>query len=292
LALPGKRGLRLLLEGGLTAQTAGLSWAGTLSELTLSSVVDAQRPFVSLASAMPLQVAAAGVSAGPADLVGAGWSARLEQSRYAQGRWQTAGSMRSLPVVALLAEFPEWSSAVSATAKDNGDTLRLNGEWDIGSADRSATPAKAARVALPGGRVRLWRESGDLSIGVVAARSRRGEPEPSGQGRTSRRPSSACGASGWVKLTASSARRVRPSALISRQAPWRGEFRLDVPDLAWAGPAARRRLATGRSSGGRDAACRNAGEAASSRANGVVTDWPCVRWTTGCAWSAASCCCN
>jgi translocation and assembly module TamB len=235
LALPGKRGLRLLLEGGLTAQAAGLSWAGTLSELTLSSAVDAQRPFVSLASAMPLQVAAAGVSAGPADLVGAGWSARLEQSRYVQGRWQTAGSLRSLPVVALLAEFPEWSSAVSATAKDNGDTLRLNGEWDIGSADRSATPAKGARVALPGGRVRLWRESGDLSIGglplgleegslSLLAKAGRLEGQLRLQGKR-------LGEVDGELSAASSA-----SAWIDRLAPWRGRIRLNAPDLAWAGP--------------------------------------------------------
>jgi translocation and assembly module TamB len=108
LALPGKRGLRLLLEGGLTAQTAGLSWAGTLSELTLSSVVDAQRPFVSLASAMPLQVAAAGRQCrpgrsrrrrlvGPAGAIAlrAGPLADCRQPAFPAGR----GSSRRVPGV-------------------------------------------------------------------------------------------------------------------------------------------------------------------------------------------------
>jgi hypothetical protein len=89
---------------------------------------------------------------------------------YEGQRWQTAGSLRGLPLVATLAEFPEWfdDSAIGA-AKGSGEALRLNAEWDLGNSgdSRASGQRKVAKSSLPTGRLRLWRESGDLSIGVV-----------------------------------------------------------------------------------------------------------------------------
>jgi len=236
LALPGKRDLRLLLEGGLTTPASGMAWTGALSELSVSSLASKDKPFVRLAGPLPLQVAAARFSAGPADFVGPTWSARLERVFYEGQRWQTAGSLRGLPLVATLAEFPEWfdDSAIGA-AKGSGETLRLNAEWDLGNSgdSRASGQRKVAKSSLPTGRLRLWRESGDLSIcvvplglteGVVSllAKDGRLDAELSLRGKKLGELSG--------RLSAASS----ATTLISQQAPWRGQLKMDVPDLAWA----------------------------------------------------------
>lgn len=115
---------------------------------------------------MPLQLAAGRVAAGPAEFVGADWSARLQRASYDAGAWQTAGSLRALPVAATLAEFPEVFAAVAAVVKGNGEPLRINGEWDLGNAGRALT-APAAGRRLPSGSLRLWRDRGDLAVGTL-----------------------------------------------------------------------------------------------------------------------------
>jgi translocation and assembly module TamB len=233
LTLAGKRELDLLLVGGLAAPAGGLIWTGTLSELILWSAGDRQKAFVRLAAPMPLSASVAKVSAGPGELIGAGWSTRLEQLRYAAGRWQTSGSLRALPVAAILAEFAPSSDAMS-TGQET--TLRVNGEWDIGNAggaDRSAQPV--SRAALPSGRLRLWRESGDVALGKLAlgldeasvnllAKSGRlaGEVRVRGQ---------RFGEVDGEFSAASSA-----DTLIDRLAPWRGQLRVNAPDVGWVGP--------------------------------------------------------
>ena len=121
---------------------------------------------------MPLQATAGSISAGPAQFAGAGWTAKLERVHYEQERWQTAGSVRGLPLAATLAEFPEWFSGFAAAVKSNGEPLRLNAEWELGAGSAGpAAPApqaaQAVRSALPTGRLRLWRESGDLVVGAL-----------------------------------------------------------------------------------------------------------------------------
>ncbi|MCB1966831.1 MAG: hypothetical protein KDI64_12550, partial [Candidatus Accumulibacter sp.] len=156
IALPRQRDLRLLLEGGLTTPASGMVWTGTLSELSLSSLVDKDKPFVRLAGPLPLQAAAERISAGPAEFVGPAWSARLERALYAGLSWQTAGSLQGLPLVATLAEFPEWfdDSAIGA-AKGSSEALRLNAEWDLGNrgSGRSAGKQTAPKGALPTGQL-------------------------------------------------------------------------------------------------------------------------------------------
>jgi translocation and assembly module TamB len=234
LTLAGRRELGLLLVGSLAAPAGGLAWTGSLSELSLSAAGNRQKAFVRLAAPMPLSMSAARVSAGPGELVGGDWSTRLEELRYAAGRWQTSGSLRALPVAAILAEFAPSSDAL-ATGKET--TLRVNGEWDIGNAggaNRSAQPAPAAAL-LPSGRLRLWRESGDVRLGKLAlgldqasvnllAKSGRlaGELRVRGQ---------RIGEVDGEFNAASSA-----DTLIDRLAPWRGQLRVNAPDVGWVGP--------------------------------------------------------
>ncbi|EXI80830.1 MAG: Autotransporter assembly factor TamB [Candidatus Accumulibacter appositus] len=236
LALPGKRELRLLLAGGLTTPASGMQWAGALSELSVSSRLAKDQSFVRLAGPLPLQAAAERFSAGPAEFVGAGWSARLERALSKGQSWQTAGSLRGLPLLTMLAEFPEWfdASALGA-AKGSSEALRLNADWDLGTSGGSAASGKrgAAKSVLPAGSVRLWRESGDLSIGSVAlgleegsvsllAKNGRLDAELKLRGKK-------LGELSGTLSAASSA-----TTLISEHAPWRGQLKLDVPDLAWA----------------------------------------------------------
>jgi translocation and assembly module TamB len=229
VALPGPRVLRLLLAGGVSTPTSGLTWAGTLSEFSLSSLVDRQRPFVNLAAPMPLTASLGRFSAGPAEFVGAGWSARLERGHYEPGKWHSVGSLRALPVAAMLAEFPASFGALSAAVKGNGEPLRLNGDWDLASgAGRSA-------AAVPVGQVRLWRERGDLVIGAVPLGLEEGSlsvQAKNGQltGQIRLRGQRLGEVDGEVSAASS------PGSLINRLAPWRGRLRLTSPDLSWAGP--------------------------------------------------------
>jgi translocation and assembly module TamB len=230
--LSGKRQLQLLLEGGLAAPTAGLNWSGTLREFTLSSAIDGRQPFLRLAAAAPLQVGTAAFTAGPADFLGAGWSLHLERVRYQQQRWQSVGSLHALPVVDTLSEFPEWFDSLSGAVKGNGDALRVNGEWDVGHASAAAPLPQRSR---PTGRLRLWRESGDLSIGslplgleegtfnVLAANGRL-------EGQLNLRGKRLGELAGELSAASSA------EALIDRAAPWHGQVRVSAPDLAWAGP--------------------------------------------------------
>ncbi|MCP5228310.1 translocation/assembly module TamB domain-containing protein [Accumulibacter sp.] len=236
IALPRQRDLRLLLEGGLTTPASGMVWTGTLSELSLSSLVDKDKPFVRLAGPLPLQAAAERISAGPAEFVGPAWSARLERALYAGLSWQTAGSLQGLPLVATLAEFPEWfdDSAIGA-AKGSSEALRLNAEWDLGNrgSGRSAGKQTAPKGALPTGQLRLWRASGDLAIGAVPLGLQEGsvglllkngrlDAEVSLRGKKLGEISGQLSAAGATDTP------------INPRAPWQGQLKVDVPDLAWA----------------------------------------------------------
>jgi hypothetical protein len=97
---------------------------------------------------------------------------QLDRLHYQQPHWQSAGRLRSLPVGAVLAEFPEWSEALAV--QGNGESLRLNGEWEIGVAMRRQLCQQASRTTLPSdahpAMARSWR-SDDRQL---AAGSRRG----------------------------------------------------------------------------------------------------------------------
>ena len=229
--LPGKRELRLLLAGGLLPNAAGWTWVGTLNELALSVAGGRPIDFLHLTSPTPLQVTGASLMTGPALFSGAGWSLRLQQMRYEQQRWQTSGTLQGLPVAATMAEFPAVFGTFTAAAKDNGEPLRVSAEWDFGGggAPRPAT------AWLPAGRLRLWRESGDLVVGPLALgledadlNLQLGASKVSAKVRLRGRR---LGEIDGEFSAGSSA-----DAVIDRQAPWQGKLHLNAPDLAWAGP--------------------------------------------------------
>lgn len=227
------RELRLLLDGGLREQAGGAVWAGTLSELTLASLVDPQKPFVRLAGTLPLQLAVGSMSAGPGEFAGSGWSLRLDRLRYEQQRWQTSGSLRALPVVATLAEFPGWIEA--SALKGDGESLRINGEWDIGGGSSAGTASVASRPSIATGRVSVSRDRGDLTIGGVALGLEEGSlhlltREGRLEGQLKLRGKRLGELAGELRATGAA------DTVLNRQAPWHGELRLNVPDLAWAGP--------------------------------------------------------
>ncbi|MCM8599850.1 MAG: translocation/assembly module TamB domain-containing protein [Candidatus Accumulibacter sp.] len=227
------RELRLLLDGGLTEHAGGPAWTGTLGEFTLASLVDPQRSFVRLAGALPLQLAVGSLSAGPGEFAGSGWSLRLERLRYEQQRWQSAGSLRGLPVVATLAELPGWIDA--SALKGDGESLRINGDWEIGGGGLAGGPSTASRTAIPTGRVSFSRDRGDLTIGAVALGLEEGglhllARDGRLEGQLRLRGKRLGELAGDFRATASA------DSLLNRQAPWHGELRLHVPDLAWAGP--------------------------------------------------------
>ncbi|MEF8722800.1 MAG: translocation/assembly module TamB domain-containing protein [Candidatus Accumulibacter delftensis] len=236
MALPRKRDLRLLLAGGLATPASGMVWTGTLSELSLSSLVDKDKPFVRLAGPLPLQAAAERVSAGPGEFLGPTWSLRLERALYESQRWQTAGNLRGLPLLATLAEFPDlFDDSAIAAAKGSSEALRLNAEWDLGNrgSGRAAGKGDAPRGALPTGSLRLWRESGDLTIGTVPLGLEEGRVEL--QARNGRldaevqlRGKKLGELSGQLSAASSA------DTLINQRAPWQGQLKLKVPDLAWA----------------------------------------------------------
>ncbi|HRL78506.1 MAG TPA: hypothetical protein PLC86_22860, partial [Candidatus Accumulibacter phosphatis] len=139
--LAGQRAVELLLEGGLKPNSPAAVWVGALQELSLAAAGGRGPPFVRLTAAMPVQIAAGSGSAGPGEFAGADWSARLQRVRYDSGAWQTAGSLRSLPLVATLAEFPEVFAAAAAALRVEGEPLRISGEWDLGNSGRAAGAA-------------------------------------------------------------------------------------------------------------------------------------------------------
>ncbi len=239
--LPAKRGLRWLLAGGLSSAAAGWTWAGTLNELTLSTAGDAETRFLQLSAPMPLQVASASLSAGPAAFAGDGWSLQLQSLRYGQQRWQTAGGFRGLAVAAVLVEFPELFGSSVSMAKGSDEALRVAGEWDI---DTAGTGDRFAR--LPAGRVHLWRESGDLVVGTLPLGLQAADLRwQLGGGRVSAQAQLRGRRLGEISAewTAGS----RGDGFIDRQSRWRGVLRLNAPDLAWLGPL----LGDGWQTGGR-----------------------------------------
>jgi len=229
--LPGKRELRFLLAGRLLSNAAGWTWAGTLNELALSVFGGRPIDFLHLTSPAPLQVSGASLSAGPAVFAGVGWSLRLQQMRYQQQRWQTSGTLQGLPVTALMAEFPAAFGTFTAAAQGNGEPLRVSGEWDLGGGGAT----RPSSALLPAGRLRLWRESGDLVVGPLALgledsdlNLQLGASKASAKLRLRGRR---LGEIDGEFSAGSSA-----DAVIDRQAPWQGKLHLNAPDLAWVGP--------------------------------------------------------
>ena len=241
--LSGLRELRLILEGGATqggvatrpgkrpstARDGAWVWDGRLTELRLLRTLPASsQVLLRLAAPAPLRLAGDEFALGPAELGADDWSLRIEHLRRKQGRLETAGRLQHLPPLAVLAAFPELlgeDATRSSALRTAADSLRLGGEWSLTLADRL------------NGHARLWRESGDLvpagialglSEGRLDLRAEAGRIEAALALRGRRLGE----VDGRLEAKAGS------SQLLDLQAPWQGRVRVDVPDLAWAGPLA------------------------------------------------------
>ncbi|MDS4014514.1 MAG: translocation/assembly module TamB domain-containing protein [Candidatus Accumulibacter sp.] len=229
-ALAGARELRLQLAGALGEQVGGLVWSGTLDHLTVASLVEPTTPFLRLVAPLPWRFAGGGLVLGVGELAGAGgWSARLESLRLTSAGWQSAGSVRGLPLARTLAEFSPGLAATFASPAGDGAPLRLGGEWDLGQ------PGSRGGTRLPAGRVRLARESGDLVVGALPLGLQEARLDL-GSSDARRFAELRLRGARLGELTAQISAAASARALLDRLAPWRGELRLNAPDLAWLGP--------------------------------------------------------
>lgn len=237
IGLPRERELHLALQGGFSgeASDAAMVWAGTLAELSVAAPGGKSPPVLRLATAAPLRLGAARIDAGPADVTGGGWSLRLDHLRYDGQRWRSAGRLRGLPLLALLAELSTAPAALAAV-HDGGEALRLGGEWDIGG----GPSAGVAHGLLPSGRLRLWRDGGDLLVGDLPLGLEEGAMTLAVQdgrldGQLTLRGKRLGEVGGELNARAGNAS-ASSGGLIDPLAPWRGRLRLNAADLAWAGP--------------------------------------------------------
>lgn len=229
VAVGGPHRLQWLLAGGLAAAPSDAWWVGALQEWSLSSRFDQRQPLLHLAASMPLELGRQTVRAGPAQLLGVGWSARVERLHGDSRGWQSAGSLRGLPLIAVREEFPQFSDALSAVASGNRGGLRVSGEWDVG------VPQTAGVRPSVQGQARLWREDGDLTIGSlplglqvadVVLRIRDGRYDARLALRGLR----------LGELHAELSAAGTADSWLDRAAAWSGKLTLHTTDLAWLGP--------------------------------------------------------
>jgi translocation and assembly module TamB len=234
--LDGRRKLHLRLDGGF----AGLelnAWHGVLSEFLIASARGRETPFLRLAAAVPLHLSAPLLSLGPADLQGVGWSAHLarlsrQEKDGQRAGWQGAGWVRGLPVQDLLAEFSESSELAAPPASDQAKSrqaiaaLRVSGDWELSLGESLSGSTRWARDSgdLRVGNVDLGLDQAELSVGIRAGHLQgnlkvHGKTLGSLAGEIDGQLASGTGQGG----------------LFDGRAPLRGQLRVRVPDLSWAG---------------------------------------------------------
>ncbi|HNL76467.1 MAG TPA: translocation/assembly module TamB domain-containing protein, partial [Accumulibacter sp.] len=222
--LPEQRLAELSLDGGLALSTNGALWNGTVGELTLSSRFDRQKPLLRLLAPLTLQLASGRVVGGPGEMQLGSGTVKFSSWRVEGGRWQSAGSLRSVAVLPLLAEFPTLDASLTEV-KSSGGTLLVNGDWDLSTIGNRRAPS---------GRLRFWREQGDLSIselplGLTEAEVALQTGSGGVEGALRLRGQRFGELAGQLRAAASTDRLVDP------RAPWNGRLHLDVADLGWAG---------------------------------------------------------
>ena len=237
VGLPDKRELRAAFAGGLASETtrqggASARWRGMLSELRLARRAavdgDALVDLAKLAAPAPLQFSATAFSLAAASLIGPAVSVSIDRLAFAAGRWQSAGSLQHLRVQQLAIDFPELAAWRAAPGTAPAQPLVLAGQWELVLAER------------PSGRVALWRESGDLTLGALPlglsearlqASLDAGKIAASAQLRGKRLGSIS------AELSAAGGRAAKGESatapLFDAQAPWQGCLQADVPDLSW-----------------------------------------------------------
>lgn len=234
--------LALAAAGGLDANRV---WRGQVDTLEWRGA----NP-VRLAGPASLEAGPGRLVVGRAVVAGEDWRAALDGLSWQPGRLRSAGRLTGLPVAAFL------PAAAPIT------TLRLGGDWDIDFGQGAA------------GRVRLFRQSGDLALktadetltlglerlSLLATFSgRQAELALDGYGRRA-------GTLGG-RLTAG----LSPAGgmwTLARQAPWQGSLQLDTPSLAWLSPLAGENVLLG---GRLQGAVRIGGTPAAPAVNGQLS---------------------
>ncbi len=204
--------LTVAAEGGLDAE---LRWSGTLQRL------ESQKPQpLRLLAPASVTLATDKIESGAVEIAWGSGRLELDSLAWRPGMLRTRGRASALPLT-LLVPRPEsagWQSS-----------LMLGGDWDLDMKDRLK------------GRIRLWRESGDISLGSP-------KPVPLGltrltaqlDARDSTIEATAAGeGSGLGTMKGkfeTRMERVEGIWRLARTAPLSGELQASMPSIAWLGP--------------------------------------------------------
>ncbi len=214
--------LVLRANGGLSDLVKEpISWQGALTEFTGTGVL----PF-KLQAATPLTLARNHATLAPAEFAVAGGKLHINGVNWTPQQWRSQGIFTGIGLRAGAGLQPDF------TTPDDKNILRLGGEWDLNSAAQS--------------NLRVARESGDwvlpgeqpMPLGLrtfeFTARAANGRlaAELTAQGTRlgDWRASVGMPLSGWT---------------VPERAPLTGQIRINVPDLAWLGPAVSDNLKSG-----------------------------------------------
>lgn len=217
-------GSKLILRanGGLTDPAKGwknIQWQGALTELSGTGAL----PFKLLA-ATPLTLGSEHVSLDAAEFAVAGGKVHISSAAWTPQQWSSSGSFTGIGLRAGNEAQPGF------TAKDSQESLRLGGEWDIASSTQLA------------GSLRVARESGDwvlpgdqpLPLGLQSVQliARAADGQLTGEMTALGEHLGAWHADIVMPLTQSGA-----GWTVSANAPLTGQVHINMPDLAWVGPA-------------------------------------------------------
>ncbi len=220
-----RRAINLRLEGALLDSAAGPTWRGTLNELSVASRLGRQDPLFRLLAPVPLQLAAGRIELRAGEALVGGGRLKFAHLRQEGGLWQTAGTLRALPLLPLLNEFPRLAETLNGV-RSPGEELLLSGDWDLATSGSRRSPS---------GKLHVWREKGDLQInGLVLGMSEADLALQTANGRLDGHLNLRGERFGVIegRLNASGS----SDRLIAPQAPWRGQLHIDVADLGWLGP--------------------------------------------------------
>lgn len=221
---PKGNAVSLALAGALSD---GPRWEGRLESL----VARGDYP-LTLQAAAPLVLSADLIRLGPAELRGgAGGRIRLDETRWQARRLIARGSVSGVQVGFML-------DPATRAVKSTGDSLQVGGQWDVDIGEQA------------NGLLRFYREKGDLVLqGDSPVRLGLDELQLSVSASANRlafgfsahgsQLGSAAGAgTALAERTSSGELRLVPDA------PLLGSAKVDIPNIAWAGPLADQNLKT------------------------------------------------
>lgn len=221
---PKGNAVSLALAGALSD---GPRWEGRLESL----VARGDYP-LNLQAAAPLLLSSELIRLGPAELRGgAGGRIRLDETRWQARRLIARGSVSGVQVGFML-------DPATRAVRSTGDSLQIGGQWDVDIGEQVNGLLRFYRekgdLALQGDSpVRLGLDDLQLSVSASANRLAFGFSAHGSQ------LGSAAGAgTALAERTASGELRLVPDA------PLLGSAKVDIPNIAWAGPLADQNLKT------------------------------------------------